>query len=282
MIFADIHGKLGGDYSRAHERGEDVLTSNVFGLLRYIPQENGLLRLLQQVRPFKSNSDVVVPAVDPHWIPVERVRSVRMIFWPSFGAYGEPDLLLSLRDEGGHDLHLVLIEAKYLSPKSGRGDPYEAVEDDAPHGDQLVKYWQASHDARWAPPDIPRSLIYLTAAGVPPSREIHDSLRHLCSMRLAWLSWRDVWSVVEPIASTHAAAADLAALLVHKGLTYFRGFVGATPRRFPDCGFWHSGMGNPRRIPPSQLRFSPSLMSTAPRLLPLPNRWRHGFWRSDG
>lgn len=72
----------------------------------------------------------------------------------------------------------------------------------------------------------------MTAAGVPPATEIQESLRHLPAMRLAWLSWRDVWSAVEPIASTHVAAADLAALLVHKGLTYFRGFVGATPRDF--------------------------------------------------
>jgi hypothetical protein len=34
MIDAEIRGKLRADYSRAHDRAEDLLTSTAFGLLR--------------------------------------------------------------------------------------------------------------------------------------------------------------------------------------------------------------------------------------------------------
>src|SRR4051812_26314321 len=50
MIFAELHGKLGEDYSRAHERAEDLLTSTVFGLLRYLTPADGLLAVLGHAR----------------------------------------------------------------------------------------------------------------------------------------------------------------------------------------------------------------------------------------
>ena len=49
MIFAELHGKLGTDYSLAHERAEDLLTSSAFQLLRYLPPQRGLVALLRAV-----------------------------------------------------------------------------------------------------------------------------------------------------------------------------------------------------------------------------------------
>ena len=42
MIHALLNGKLSAD----QENMEDILTSNVFGLLRYLPPEHGLLPFL--------------------------------------------------------------------------------------------------------------------------------------------------------------------------------------------------------------------------------------------
>src|SRR5688572_5066022 len=142
MIFADMRGKLGDHCARAHERGEDVLTSTVFGLIRYLPIEEGLLRVLRRVRPVVKDDENPTLRSDAAWIDTRHVRTARVEFWPSFEAFGEPDVLLWLEDESGARLHVVLIEAKYLSPKSGRAEEDEVLEDERPHGDQLVKYWQ--------------------------------------------------------------------------------------------------------------------------------------------
>ena len=44
MIFAETMGK----FSERGERSEDMLTSTVFGLLRYIDVERGILPILQR------------------------------------------------------------------------------------------------------------------------------------------------------------------------------------------------------------------------------------------
>jgi hypothetical protein len=157
-------------------------------------------------------------------------------FWPSLGPYDQPDLLLHLRDETGTEVHTVLIEAKYLSPKSSFAGEYEVVEDETPHGDQLVKYWQG---LRAQSRGVPHSLLYLTAGSTPPLTELQETLRYLPSMRLGWLSWRDVWAVASDLSGKHLPAADLARLLQHKGLTYFTGFSVA-PRAFPAESFWEA------------------------------------------
>ena len=58
-------------------------------------------------------------------------------------AYGEPDLLLTLRDQAGCPVALVIIEAKLHSPKSGRaGEDDELTDEGAADPDQLVSYWR--------------------------------------------------------------------------------------------------------------------------------------------
>ncbi|HUX02753.1 MAG TPA: hypothetical protein VMY35_17460, partial [Phycisphaerae bacterium] len=50
MIEADLRGKLGRDASLAHDRAEDLLTSTVFGVLRYIPERTGVFPALMRSR----------------------------------------------------------------------------------------------------------------------------------------------------------------------------------------------------------------------------------------
>src|SRR5260370_20099024 len=108
MIFAEIHGKLGVNYSRAHERGEDVLTSTVFGLLRYIPLADGFLGALRRVRPVRIDAQGVVIRLDPDWLDLGRVATVKVDFWPCWRDYGEPDVLLTLDDAVGSPVAVVL------------------------------------------------------------------------------------------------------------------------------------------------------------------------------
>src|SRR5260221_1764908 len=149
MIFAEIHGKLGADCSRAHDRAEDLLTSTVFGLLRYVPAEPGLLSLLRRARPIRLSEAGGSLVRESDWIDVQGISTFDVEFWPSFGRFGQPDLLLRLRDKSGSVQQMCLVELKLHAPKSGSaftdGDS-DAIADDtpeeAPDPDQLVKSWQ--------------------------------------------------------------------------------------------------------------------------------------------
>ncbi len=238
MIFAELRGKLGVDYSRAHERAEDLLTSTVFGLLRYLTPADGLLAILQRARPVRVEDGTIEARPDPNWLEVGLVADVGVEFWPYWPGYGEPDVLLTLRDRAGQPVSLVLIEAKLHSPKSGRaGVDDELTEEGAADPDQLVRYWRGLQVLPGFP-SIPRHLVYLTKHGAAPAGELAESVRRAPEMRLAWLSWRDIWAVADSAAGTSLPAADLAQLLAYKGLKNFNGF-GAVPwQPHPASHFW--------------------------------------------
>jgi len=229
MIQAELRGKLGHDGTRAHDRAEDLLTSAVFGLLRYLPLKEGLLSLLARARPVRQGNDGLAVRAEPRWIELDGVTHAELIFWPDFGNFGEPDLLIQLRN-ADRLVHLVLIEAKLFSPKSGTAEAEEAERDqslDTPSPDQLVKYWQGLRQRALAANQPECSLIYLTARSMPPLKELRESLANGPEgMRLSWLSWRDAWNVAnqQALDGTSLPAQDLAALLAHKGFSEFTGF----------------------------------------------------------
>jgi hypothetical protein len=231
MIFAELHGKLGVDYSRAHERAEDLFTSTVFGLLRYLPPGEGLLAVLGVVRPFPKDS--------PRLTVSDRATRCEIQFWPNFGNYGQPDLLLTVSDASNEPLLVVLIEAKLYAPKSGRADDDDPSEEDRPDPDQLVKYWQGLHILGYQRERVRVYVVYLTAHSVPPVEELDESLRHRPDMALGWISWTDIWEIVTPLASSHLPAYDLADLLAHKGFKRFTGFVAERWRPLESARFWY-------------------------------------------
>ncbi len=251
MIFAEIQGKLGKRGSQAHERAEDLFTSTVFGLLRYLPYHQGIGAVIRAARPvFLSDGDVVVRS-DAAWLNQMGVDRVELAFWPQWGAYGEPDLLLDLLAADGTLVHRVLVEAKLHSPKSSResrhrdgaerpsGNEWQPA--DIPD-DQLAKYWEglAALPSRIS---APTTLIYLTTHSVPPRRDLKESLQRAPSMRLAWMSWTDVWQTMRDadIAGMGAlVAADLCRLLRHKNLGGFEGFR-QTTIAIPSQSFWRAG-----------------------------------------
>lgn len=236
MIFADLQGKLGSGYQKAHERGEDLLTSTVFGLLRYLPFDQGLGAILRRARVVQRGGAEVRCAPMSDWLRLAGGLSRPLEFWPRLQRGGEPDLRLTFA--GGNEV--VLIEVKLHSGKSQLAqdgpdtDDEDADVDDANDErearidpDQLVRYfegqlWELSAGARL-------SIIYLTSHVLPPLAELGESFDRAerGDIRLAWLSWRDVWAVAEE-AKVHASpdgpAADIAKLLRHKGLFQFNGF----------------------------------------------------------
>src|SRR5687768_14982844 len=146
VIDALCQGKL----SRDIEGMEDLLTSAVFGRLRYLPLNEGLLPFLRQATYL--DGEMVLPAG-------ARVTEARYTFWPwwKFGdsAGAEPDMVIELLTDAGD--YLVLIEAKFRSFKSSEPEP-ELV---AP-ADQLAREWEnlthCCNEANCRP-----LMIYLTA-----------------------------------------------------------------------------------------------------------------------
>ena len=107
MFAAQIRNKL----TRSEEDMEDLLTSNVFGIWRYIPPQVGLLQFLQTAKQLDEVSH----------LRLSSILTADLQFWPwleegdAKGA--EPDVLIEIST---HDQqkYLVLIESKYLSGKS--------------------------------------------------------------------------------------------------------------------------------------------------------------------
>ena len=85
MLEALLHGKL----SREQENMEDILTSNVFGLLRYLPPSDGLLQFLGMGRMRDGRQPLANLPED---------TTAEYEFWPWIKESGngcEPDVLLS-------------------------------------------------------------------------------------------------------------------------------------------------------------------------------------------
>jgi hypothetical protein len=77
-------------------------------------------------------------------------------------------------------------------------------------------------------------LIYLTPHFAPPQADVDESLAIEPNMRLAWLSWRDVWAAIRASLDQNrvpqavlSVAEDLVVYLEHVGLVRFRSFDGS-------------------------------------------------------
>lgn len=244
MIQAELHRKLGRDGTLAHSRSEDLLTSTVFGLIKHLPTEIVLLPLLERARRAELKEDAVEVQSDAEWMRLTGVRASAMTFWPRWQTYGEPDLLVKLLDGDGRVVHKVVIEAKLYSPKSNRAQELEEIVDGQDSelkpasSDQLVRYWQYLQRP-CAENKMPATLVYLTAHSSPPGQDLRESLLKAPHMRLAWLSWRDIWTVlghapVDGIGDN--LRADLIALLECKGLAGFDGFGSLEPPELHSSG----------------------------------------------
>jgi len=101
MIEALLRGKL----SREQENMEDILTSNVFGMLQYVAPELGLFPFLAQAKTIAGDCPLgfLTAVCDPGQARVE------YDFWPQW-PQSEPDVVLRIQCHACLS-HLVGIEA---------------------------------------------------------------------------------------------------------------------------------------------------------------------------
>lgn len=219
MLQAILRGKL----SREQQNMEDILTSNVFGLLQYAPSREGLL-------PFLAQAESVDGSLPLSWLNDESLNvSVEpddYEFWPTLNEPEcracEPDVLIRLRCTDRRHL-LILIEAKYRSGKSSEGSTAAEHPDDqlACEWDNLVRVAQREG----ADP----CLIYLTAhIGIPVS-DIESSVAEYREKRpndvrhptILALSWHELCGLFRD--ANERMLRDLCNLCERMGLTYFHG-----------------------------------------------------------
>jgi hypothetical protein len=199
------------------ENMEDILTSNVFGLMQYFPARDALVPFLRHaetmegLRPFAALSSEVKATYS---------------FWPRISEPGchfcEPDVMIRL-ECSGEPPWLMFVEAKYLSGKSSEED----ASSPAPC-DQLAREWDnlASMAGRQSAEPL---LLYVTAdIGLPrqdlaASAKEHSDKRSSCSgarpFTCAWLSWRQLSVIFQR--AHEAAMCDLRAMADRLSLFYF-------------------------------------------------------------
>lgn len=251
MVHADLHNKL---HAGSTSRSEDVLTSTVLGLLRYLP--GALYAFLLRARAVTLNGGTLVVSEPGGFLGglLSPSMPMQLIFWPRLGKHGEMDALAIAELEGGAPVHFIGIEAKYLSEKSD-------AQRDAAEGmarDQLAAYWRGLSAHQFTRPrGLPRprklpgySLVYLTAQLSPPTEELEESLWALAEKhdtdapRLGWLSWREAWAVAHEWRQSakqpeQLIGSDLCALLESKALIPFQGLAELNVRPPPSsAGFW--------------------------------------------
>ena len=213
MLAALIEGKL----SRIQENMEDVLTSNVFGIMQYLSAGEALVPFLEcaetpdGIRPLAAlPSDV----------------KATYAFWPRIEQPGchrcEPDVMIRLSHSGKRPW-LILIEAKFLSGKSSEEDGSSS----APY-DQLAREWDnltslAEHER------VEPLLLYVTADIGLPRQELAASAKEFSAKRsnctaarpfsCAWVSWRQLSVIFR--GARKPATRDLCAMANRLALCYF-------------------------------------------------------------
>jgi len=218
MTIAEIHGKL-----RPHECSEDLLTSDVFGSLRYCLPNQGLIPFMRQAVPFEDPSGQPIQIDDD-------IDSAEYFFWPRT-TNREPDLIIILKSKKMCRL-AINIEAKYLSFKHNKEDT--EVTFGTLSGDQLISQYQEFTR------DVPRYnnsrlneqlslvsnqnryLVFLTMHYVLPTDPIMESIdaareRNLGSKvnMFYWLSWSTLPKVIDNNGD-NLVLSDLLKLLVVK------------------------------------------------------------------
>lgn len=217
MLQALLKGKL----SREQENMEDILTSNVFGLLKYIPPQEGLLSYLALAEEKGGNH----PLEFLNSLNDGSKVSIEYEFWPWWEESDcigcEPDVVLKLKLPDKQDL-LILIEAKYLSGKSSEAD--ESY--DTPT-DQLAREWDNLNE-RTNNSDENPVLIYLTAHYAYPYQDVDDAINEFRDKRpeeaepvIYWLSWRHFCKVCEN--TSNPVLVDIRYLLERLNLKFFDG-----------------------------------------------------------
>lgn len=187
------HAELKGKLSFSQERGEDILTSNVFSFFEYASRTVYLKELLALL------------GISP---TDQELNRADFIFWPAYDDRTEPDLVILV------GRYYLLFEAKYLS---GFGI------------DQLERELDGGRaEARTLRKEL--VLVALTAHSTRPP-DIFSGLPADCQHMLRWMNWQSISRMLQeileredPTVADQLFAQDLYSLLDRRNLRGFHSF----------------------------------------------------------
>ncbi|WNZ28476.1 MAG: hypothetical protein IAX21_07350 [Candidatus Bathyarchaeota archaeon] len=217
MLQAQLRGKLPRDL----ENMEDLLTSNVFGSIKYIQPEKGLLQILLNSEDSEGNT---------HTFDFSNIKNVTYHFWPwinESGCYGcEPDVYIKIDFENGSKT-LVFVEAKYLSSKSSESDEKK----EAPY-DQLAREYDNLQELA-AKENASPIFLYITADLGYPMIDYVESVKDYQrykqkEMSMQWISWRKIPKIFTD-AEKDSILHDLVKVIQRLGLTFYEGIKTLEP-----------------------------------------------------
>lgn len=258
MTIAEIYGKL-----TPYEALEDLLTSDVFGTLKYLLPAEGLIPFLEKAVPFCDQK------AQPHVFG--NISSAKYFFWPRSLEFRKPDLIIILTKEDRTMLG-INIECKYHGGKHSIEIEGDLQPSESPLfvGDQLADQYLQLRQSRYAG-ELGESLrncsekylLYVTSHYGLPAEEVEETLRRLkgdldSHKHFYWISWREIQTInpgkILDELRQHLLN-DLQALMARKGLiplNIFRHKIHIVPRSKyfwrPSQRFWNFEIENIRAI----------------------------------
>jgi len=245
MTIAELHGKLAPDRPMGvHEGMEDLLTSDVFGSMKYAGWNYGFLEWFLKAEPAP-----ITPSPPPikDFLLKDEITAIDYAFWPTLRNKREPDLAM-LFSFALESPMLVLVESKYFSGTSD-WDCNEEVSTYGLTGNQiadqvkglsqmsdleLMKWFGPSHRFEHSNEGlkITRIHLFITTHASLPVQDYEYSKKHIkvsWPINSYWLSWSSLARCLEGNAQsvhkgTDALIGDLQLLLKKKGLVPFDGF----------------------------------------------------------
>lgn len=234
MTQAVIRGKISSSGSNLSERLEDLLTSDVFGRLRYLESEEAIIPILERIKNSKTGQRFAGLEIDPN-------QKVTYQFWPWINNI-EPDLILIVPLLRGKQM-AVVVECKHKSGKSPRAVKDENITDklELAKSDQLVREYLLVEELKKQYDKA--ILLYITGHSAIPDEEIKESASLAASISnqtrkiffetTYWIGWVDIWSTLRDQlqaldANSQSAMIieDTVNLLSHHGYREFQQFPG--------------------------------------------------------
>lgn len=178
-----------------HTGSEHVLVSNVFGVLKNLPQEIVLMAILKEILKVEINED--------------NLKEVKYDFWEKFPApkgikegSTEVDTVIKFTD------HVIFIEAKYLSEES-KGTTHESDRDQLIRNLDIANIYSKKNNKNFY-------VIYLTCDEFEP--EIISKIRkgNISSVlssetkiydikdKIYWASWKNISDILAKLALNNA------------------------------------------------------------------------------
>jgi hypothetical protein len=214
------------------ENSEDLLTSSVFGAIRYLSN-------------FSLIQDIIANSINIHQIKAgyfEHITHIEYYFWPRLEK-SEPDLLVLLKNK--RDKYLVFcIEAKYFSGKSSEEDLSVEFEERGNHQrDQLARQIEDIHkDSAFKYLNIKKEsvifscLIFLTNDNFIPEVSLKKGYQSIDNSipldfkidSIYWLSWKEIYKQINKHVTSslqdRLIKEDLLEFFRRKNLACFEGF----------------------------------------------------------